>query len=145
MNQDLTRPLANYVHSRRCGSLIFVAGQGCRSPKTDQCVGLTRDAAGKITDYDIIAQTRGVFENIERALADHRCDRRQIIDVTVFLKTMKDFSAMNQVWNEFFANCQPPTRTTVAVADLPGENFIEMKAIASVENPGVGIERETIR
>jgi reactive intermediate/imine deaminase len=138
MNQNLTRPLATYVHTRRIGSLIFVAGQGCRSPKTDQCVGLTKDANGRITQYDIVAQTRGVLDNIERALGEHQCDRRHILDVTVFLKDMKDFSEMNKVWNEFFADSPPPTRTTVAVADLPGENFVEMKAIASAAHPEGG-------
>jgi enamine deaminase RidA (YjgF/YER057c/UK114 family) len=44
---------------------------------------------------------------------------------------MRDFEAMNEVWNAFFSECAPPTRTTVAVRALPGHNFVEMKAVAA--------------
>jgi 2-aminomuconate deaminase len=43
---------------------------------------------------------------------------------------MKDFQAMNEIWNKFFEGHSGPTRTTVAVRQLPGLNFIEMKAVA---------------
>lgn len=127
----LTRSLARYQHSRRAGQLLFLAGQGCRDPETDQCVGLTRDANGKIASYDIKAQTAGVFANIERALKTHDLNRKHLVDVTVFLTDMKDFGAMNEVWDQFFSACAPPTRTTVAVRQLPGDNFVEMKGIAA--------------
>jgi enamine deaminase RidA (YjgF/YER057c/UK114 family) len=48
---------------------------------------------------------------------------------------MADFADMNHVWNEFFSGKPAPTRTTVAVADLPGMNFVEMKAIAAIRPP----------
>lgn len=127
----LTRSLARYQHARRAGDLLFLAGQGCREPATDECAGLTRDAGGNITSYDISVQTSGVFKNIERALATHGLDRRHLIDVTVFLTDMKDFARMNDVWNQFFSECEAPTRTTVAVRQLPGDNFVEMKAVAA--------------
>jgi 2-aminomuconate deaminase len=127
----LTRSLARYQHARRAGGLLFLAGQGCREPATDQCVGLTRDLSGKIVSYDISAQTSGVFANIERALASHGLDRSHLVDVTVFLTDMQDFDRMNTVWNQFFAECAPPTRTTVAVKQLPGDNFVEMKSVAA--------------
>jgi enamine deaminase RidA (YjgF/YER057c/UK114 family) len=131
--EKLTSPLASYVHTRRAGGLIFVAGQGCRDPETNGYAGLTLHPDGTVAAYDIRAQTRGVLANIERALKAESCDRTHIIDVNVFLSDMKDFQAMNEVWNDFFAN-QPvtPTRTTVAVKQLPGLNFVEMKAIAAL-------------
>ncbi len=130
-SSELTRPLARYSHARRVGSLLFIAGQGARDPGTDLEAGVTIDAAGKVTSYDIAVQTQAVLVNVERALAPYGLTRTDIVDVQVFLTDMADFAAMNAVWNDFFAHGEPPTRTTVAVKTLPGKNFVEMKAIAA--------------
>lgn len=128
----LTRPLARYAHARRVGALLFVAGQGARDPATDQEAGITTDATGRVIAHDLKVQTAAVLANVERALASHGLNRTHIVDVTVFLTDMAEFPLMNQIWNEFFADAPaPPTRTTVAVAALPGRNFVEMKAIAA--------------
>ncbi len=127
----LTKPFATYTHSRRVGDLLYIAGQGCRDPEANTYAGVTRNADGSIASYDISAQTNGVLENIDRVLKSVGLSRSNIIDVTVFLTDMKDFEAMNAVWNSYFQNVAPPTRTTVAVRQLPGDNFVEMKAIAS--------------
>jgi 2-iminobutanoate/2-iminopropanoate deaminase len=128
----LTNPLAKYAHIRQINGLYYLAGQGCRDPETNQYAGVERDTSGKVTSYDIAAQTNGVLRNIERVLQSQGLSRADLIDVNVFLVSMDDFPKMNAVWNEFFANVtNPPTRTTVAVAALPGDNFVEMKAIAA--------------
>ena len=129
---QLTKPLASYTHTRQVGDIVFVAGQGCRDPKTNEYRGITRGPNGEIARYDIREQTRGVLANIEQALSAHNLSRRDIADVNVFLKSKQDFTAMNEVWNEFFKGCPAPTRTTVFVVDLPGDNFVEMKAIARI-------------
>ena len=130
-SSELTRPLARYSHARRVGSLLFVAGQGARDPATDREAGVTLDAQGQVVSYDITVQTQAVLTNVERALTSFGLTRRDIVDVQVFLSDMADFKAMNAVWNDFFAEGEPPTRTTVAVKTLPGKNFVEMKAIAA--------------
>ena len=130
MAQQLTQALARYQHTKKVGNLLFVAGQGCRDPSSNLYVGLTRDGTGKITSYDIVVQAAAVLANIERALATHQLSRRDLVDINVFLTDINDFDKMNQVWNNFFSECEPPTRTTVAVTKLPGDNFIEMKAVA---------------
>jgi enamine deaminase RidA (YjgF/YER057c/UK114 family) len=127
----LARPFAAYAHSRRVGELIFLAGQGCRDPESDRYRGIQRHSDGSIASYDIKEMTRGVFRNMERALAVHGLSLSDLVDVTVYLKSMSDFEAMNSVWNDEFKDHQPPTRTTVAVADLPGDNLVEMKGIAA--------------
>lgn len=128
----LTKPLAAYSHTRRVGSLVFVAGQGCRDPQTGSYLGLTTNPDGTVASYDIKVQAQGVLANIERAIGQHGLNRSHIIDVQVFLTNMKDFDGMNTIWNSFFGDVStPPTRTTVAVLALPGSNFIEMKAVAA--------------
>jgi 2-iminobutanoate/2-iminopropanoate deaminase len=133
--EQLTKPLANYEHVRMVGDIVFVAGQGCRNPETNEYVGLTRDGSGQITNHDMTAQASGVLQNIERALQSIGLNRHAIVDVTVFLMDMQDFPKMNAVWNEFFTRQPFPTRTTVAVKKLPGDNFVEMKAIATRSQP----------
>lgn len=130
---SLTKPMANYPHTRRRGPLVFLAGQGCRDPESDSYPGTEISPSGEVISYDIIAQTRGVFANVERALQSIGLSRRDLVDVTVFLTDMDDFAGMNGVWNDWFQDEQPPTRTTVAVSGLPGHNQIEMKAIAYAE------------
>lgn len=132
----LTQPLARYAHIRRVGDVVFVAGQGCRDPQSGTYAGLTLAADGSIVAYDIAAQTFGVLTNVERALQSIGLSRKNIVDVQVFLTDMKDFAAMNLVWNDFFANSEPPTRTTVCVSKLPGQNFVEMKSIATARTGG---------
>ncbi|MDA9951083.1 RidA family protein [Oligoflexaceae bacterium] len=129
---SLTKPFADYPHSRQTGHLLFMAGQGCRDPQTNLCCGLKRDADEKVVGYDIREQTEGVLKNVERVLQSSGLSRSDLVDVTVFLTDMNDFQSMNEVWNAFFEGLKSPTRTTVAVKQLPGENFIEMKAIAEL-------------
>jgi len=131
MAPKLTKPLANYSHTRVAGTLVFVAGQGCRDPKTDAYPGLELDAQGKIAAYDVALQTKGVLKNIELALQDIDLSLNDVVDITVFLKDKRDFPAMNDVWNDCFKSENRPTRTTVIVKDLPGSNFVEMKAVAA--------------
>ena len=127
----MTKPLAHYSHIRKAGDIYYVAGQGCRNPETNEYAGLTRDASGAITAHDIKAQTKAVLANIQQALATESLSLDHLIDVNVFLTDMKDFAGMNEIWNQTFENrSQKPTRTTVAVKQLPGDNYVEMKAIA---------------
>lgn len=133
MTTSLTRPFGDYVHVRQVGELVFLAGQGCRDPQTDTYIGLSFDADGRPV-VDAQAQTRAVLDNIERALRSIGADRRALVDITVFLRDFDHFDAMNTAWANFFAETPSPTRTTVGVSDLPGNNWVEMKAIAA--HPG---------
>ena len=133
MSEKLTKPLANYPHYREVGGLIFLAGQGCRDPETGKCVGITHDLAHhKVSSHCIATQTKGVFDNIRRVLHTKGLDLNDLVDVTIFLKDFADFAIMNEIWNKTIDPVYAPTRTTVVVADLPDDNFIEMKAIAAM-------------
>jgi 2-aminomuconate deaminase len=133
---NLTKPLASYSHARKVGGLVFIAGQGCRNPETNIWAGVTFDADGNPKSIDFESQVKGVLSNIDDVLHANQLSRHNLVDVQVFLTNMKEqFQIMNRVWNEFFSDVKtPPTRTTVAVSELPGLNLIEMKAIASSDN-----------
>ena len=54
-----------------------------------------------------------------------------VVDVTTFLVNMNDFAGYNEVYGEFFDQANGPTRTTVAVHQLPHPDLlIEIKVVA---------------
>jgi len=124
-------PLGAYSHAVRVGDLLFISGQGCRDPESGIERGLTFDSEGKVASYDIEAQTTGVLENLGAVLKAAGLSYSDVVDITVFLADMDDFSRYNKIYSKYFAQTPiPPARTTVQVARLPGRNFIEIKAIA---------------
>lgn len=129
----LTKPLSAYSHIRRAGSLVFVAGQGCRDPETDIWAGVSFDGEGHPAQIDFEAQVKGVFKNIDAVLESGGLTRHNILDVQVFLTDLKQqFPVLNKVWDDFFKDVKNlPTRTTIGVSQLPGLNLVEMKVIAS--------------
>ena len=126
-------PVGLYPHARRVGDLLFLSGVGPRKKGSKDIPGVTLDAQGRITAYDIEAQCRSVFENVRVILEASGSDWNNLVDVTVFLTNMKnDFATYNRVYAEYFKDSQP-CRTTVEVNALPTPIAIELKCIATVK------------
>ncbi len=125
---DKAQPLGNYPHVKRVGDFIYVSGTSSRRADNTH-VGAERDAEGN-WNLDITKQTKAVIENIGLLLKSMDADLSNVIDITTFLVDMKDFKGYNAVYGTFF-NHTGPTRTTVAVHQLPHPNLlIEIKAVA---------------
>ena len=126
-------PVGAYPHARRVGNLLFLSGVGPRKPGTRDIPGVTLDAQGRVASHDIAAQCRSVFENVRLILEDAGSSWERIVDVTVFLTSMRDdFAIYNQLYAEYFKDNQP-ARTTVEVTALPTPIAIELKVIATVD------------
>lgn len=126
--QDKAQPLGNYPHVKRVGDFIYVSGTSSRRPDNTH-VGAIQNEDGTWS-LDIEAQTKAVIENIGKLLASMDATLADVIDITTFLVDMKDFKGYNKVYGEFFDHTGP-TRTTVAVHQLPHPNLlIEIKAVA---------------
>lgn len=136
LGKEAPSPLGAYSHAVRAGNLLYLSGQGARDAKTGVEVGITCDAAGKVTAYDIKAQTHAVIKNMSIVLQAAGCTLQNLVDVSVFLADMDDFKSFNEVYSEYFSFPDPPARTTIQAARLPGKNFIEIKAIALVQDNG---------
>ena len=110
-----------YSQAVRVGDMLFTSGQIPTDPKTGSFV------AGGITE-----QTTQVLENIKAILAQAGLDMIHVVKTTVFLKDMKDFAAMNEVYAKYLApeGAAPPARSTVQVAALPRDAMIEIEVIA---------------
>jgi len=123
------RPLGNYPHVKRVGDFIYVSGTSSRRADNSH-EGVEIHADGSVT-LDIEKQTKAVIENIGELLKSVGADLSNLIDMTTFLVDMKDFKGYNEVYGTFFNHETGPTRTTVAVHQLPHPNLlVEIKAIA---------------
>ena len=128
-------PLGAYPHARKVGNLLFLSGIGPRDPKDNSIPGLELDANGNISKYDIEAETHAVFANVKAVLEASGRSWEKMVDVTVFLTNMKkDFPVYNKIYGEYFKDVQA-CRTTVEVKSLPTPIAIELKVIATIENP----------
>jgi 2-aminomuconate deaminase len=121
-------PRGAYPHVKVVGDLIWVSGTSSRRAD-DTFVGVETDETGGVT-LDIRAQTRAVIENIRDILKSVDADLDDLVQVTSYLVDMADFPGYNEVYAEFF-DYSGPTRTTVAVHELPHPHLlIEIQAVA---------------
>ena len=103
------------------GKLLFTAGQIPLDP-----------ANGQIIQGDIKAQTRQALNNVQAILEQGGAAMKDVVKTTVFIKDMNEFSAMNEVYAEFFKD-MPPARSTVEVSRLPRDVKVEIEAIAVLQ------------
>lgn len=100
------------------GNLVFTSGQ----------IPLCSD--GQLVEGGIEAQTHQVFKNLKAVLAEAGSSLQQAVKVTVFLKDMNQFATVNDIYASYFIE-HKPARSTVEVARLPKDVFVEIEVIAS--------------
>ena len=115
---DAPAAIGPYSQAIRNGSLVFCSGQVPLDPASGALV------AGGIED-----QTERVLENLVAVLGAAGLSLAQVVKTTVFLVSMDDFAAMNEVYARYFTD-DPPARSTVAVAALPKGARVEIEAVA---------------
>jgi 2-iminobutanoate/2-iminopropanoate deaminase len=107
-----------YNHAVRVGELLFCAGQIPLDPATQNLVG-----------GDVRLQTERVLENIKLILEDQQLTFANVVKSTVFLTSLADFAAMNEVYARYFTG-DYPARSTVQVSALPKGANVEIEVIA---------------
>lgn len=123
-------PRGAYPHTKRVGDFVFVSGTSSRRPDNSIAGADTIDNMGT-KQLNIEVQTREVLKNIESNLSNEGASLKDIVDVTTFLVNMNDFGGYNKAYAEFFDKTTGPTRTTVAVHQLPHPDLlIEIKVLA---------------
>ena len=108
---------APYSQAIRAGDFVFVAGQAGFRPEDSSLVGST-----------IEAQTEQTLANMRAVLEAAGSSLDRIVKTTVYLSTLDDFQAMNEVYRRHLGET-PPARATVA-AGLPTGILVEIEAIA---------------
>jgi 2-iminobutanoate/2-iminopropanoate deaminase len=88
-------------------------------------------AEGHMINGDITEQTHQVFRNLQAVLEGAGASLETVIKATVFIKNMDDFSAINEVYGQYFNN-HKPARSCVEVARLPKDALIEIEVVAAL-------------
>ena len=83
------------------------------------------------SEEDIKAQTLTCLEKVEKLLQEVGSDKSKLLSATVWLKSMSDFAAMNEVWDEWFEGVQPPARACGESALARPELLVEITVIAA--------------
>lgn len=80
---------------------------------------------------NIKEQVEGVLTKIDDLLAKYGSDKRHLLSVTIYLRDMKDFSAMNEVWESWIEAGFEPARATVEARLARETLLVEMSVIAA--------------
>jgi 2-iminobutanoate/2-iminopropanoate deaminase len=111
-----------YSQAIRTGDLVFVTAQTGRNPET-----------GKLED-GLEAQTRRMFSNIDAILNAAGCSAADIVKVTLLLKDIKDFKAVDVIYSAWLPGLGVtplPTRTAFQAAALPAGALVMLDVIAA--------------
>jgi len=81
---------------------------------------------------DITGQTRQVLAAIDALLARAGSGRGKLVSVTIYLKDIGDFAAMNAVWDGWVPAGAKPVRTTVEASLAAPEYRVEMTVVAAL-------------
>ena len=95
------------------GNLLFLSGAGYHE-------------AG-----DIKVHTKGVLDSIQQDLEAAGSSMSKVLKCNVYLADLKDYDGMNEVYRTRFG-AEPPARTTVSVAGVPGNSLVEIEVIAYI-------------
>ena len=109
---------APYSQAVRAGGLVFVSGQVALAPEGHELVGEA-----------VAEQTEQVFSNLRAILEAAGSGLDRVVKTTVYLRSLDDFHAMNDVYRRHVGDV-PPARATVEVSALPSGALVEIEAIA---------------
>jgi 2-iminobutanoate/2-iminopropanoate deaminase len=96
------------------GNLVFISGVGYHK------------------EGDIKVHTKGVLDQIKAQLESVGSSMNKVMKCNVYLNDLKDYAAMNEVFQGSFGD-EPPVRTTIAAAGgIPGNSLVEIDVIACI-------------
>ncbi len=110
-----------YSQAIKAGNTIYVSGQIPIDPAT-----------GAFAGNDITTQTRQSLTNLKNILNAAGADLCDVVKTTVYLANIADFTAMNEVYAEFFS-APYPARAAFEVACLPKNALVEIECVAVKE------------
>jgi 2-iminobutanoate/2-iminopropanoate deaminase len=108
-----------YSQAIEANGFIFASGQIPIDPKT-----------GNLVEKDIRKQTVQAITNAGNILKAAGADLSKVVKTTVYLADMNDFTAMNEIYAQYFSEPYP-ARSAVAVKDLPKGALVEVEVLAA--------------
>lgn len=120
LTEKAPKPIGPYSQAVKSSGFLFASGQVALDPKTNEFFG-----------GDIRQQTERVLENVKAVVEAAGSNLHHVVKTTVFLKSMNDFAAMNEIYARYFT-AAPPARSTVEVARLPKDALVEIEVIVAL-------------
>jgi 2-iminobutanoate/2-iminopropanoate deaminase len=111
-------PVGPYSQAILIDRQLYVSGQIPLNPQT-----------GVLETGNIEVATQRVLSNIEALLHEAGFTKENVVKVSIFMKNLEEFQAMNTVYADFFTGVAP-ARETVQVSRLPLDVNIEISCIA---------------
>jgi 2-iminobutanoate/2-iminopropanoate deaminase len=110
--KDVIMPVV--VHN----GLIYVAGQGAHDSRDQK-------------EWTIESHTKMVMDKVKNMVEVGGGTMDTVLQANVFLVKIEHWDGMHKVFATYFPH-GGPSRTTVAVAALPGDSLVEINCIAAV-------------
>ncbi|MBK8363729.1 MAG: RidA family protein [Bacteroidetes bacterium] len=111
-------PIGPYNQAVEVNNTLYVSGQIAINP-----------ADGTLVMLNILREATQVLENISAILKEAGYSFSDVVKTTIFLSDMNNFSAVNDVYANYFTD-NFPARETVEVAGLPKNVNVEISVIA---------------
>jgi len=96
------------------GNTVYLAGIVANEPK------------GK----DMTAQTKDILAQIDGFLAKAGTDKSKLLSANIWVTDMKDFAAMNAVWDTWVSPGNTPARATVEAGLASPDYKVEIMVVA---------------
>ena len=114
-------PIGPYSQGVVIGNMLFTSGQ------------IALDASkGNLVLDDIKTESHKVMSNLKELLAAANTNFDNVIKTSIFLKSMDDFAAVNEVYASYFSTSDFPARETVQVAKLPRDVNVEISMVVEI-------------
>lgn len=86
------------------------------------------------TEAAIGPQTENMLAKVDTLLIEAGSDREHMLSATIYLKQMKDFPSMNEVWDNWVPTGHAPARACVEAAMARPELLVEISVIAAIKS-----------
>jgi len=110
-------PIGPYSQGIKVGNTLYVSGQ----------VGMTVDE--KMDTTNIQGEVMQALKNVEAIVQMAGMEMKHVVKSTLYVKDLKNFSKINEVYKLFFP-IDPPARETVQISALPKGAHFEISVVA---------------
>lgn len=131
-NQNPASPLP-FSKTISANGFVFISGQ----------VGID-EVTGKLINSSFEAEVQQLMKNIGILLNKENLEYKDLVSVTIYLKSMDNYQIVNKVYSSYFTGTFP-SRVCIAVADLPAKANIEIAATAKIEKTSTERNKETVK
>ncbi|KAH7380705.1 Endoribonuclease L-PSP/chorismate mutase-like protein [Pyrenochaeta sp. MPI-SDFR-AT-0127] len=126
LTKEAPTPSPHLSQAIICNGMVYCSGALGIHPQTRQIAG------------NAYEQTKQALNNLDAILKKAGTQSTNVVKATIFLSSMEHYAEVNRAYLEFFSADPKPSRTCVAVAQLPLQGAdVEIEVIASLPPPPV--------